>query len=195
MTSPTNTSPGDPEGATTPPQNLRLEANERIVVSPDSPRFAGGYRQVRPRTIDEVRKLLGPANVPEHAVRADGLRLRTGELTKRLLRPEDLDVKDPIARGEARTLAYLAAREYVHAASPAALKQWRPAIDRWLADVRPIIHIFTAGDIDIADGATLTLSASTQGLVARRIRMRGRGRIVCLGNVKISAVSVEGTPA
>ncbi|MGW6915280.1 hypothetical protein ACWGB8_15900 [Kitasatospora sp. NPDC054939] len=195
MTSPTNASPGDPEGATAPPQNLRLEANERLVVSPDSPRFAAGYRQVRPRSIDEVRKLLGPVNVPDHAVRADHLRPRADELTKRLLRPEDLEVKDPIARGEARKLAYLAAREYVHAASTVSLKQWRPAIDRWLADVRPIIHIFTAGDIDIADGATLTLSASTQGLVARRIRMRGRGRIVCLGNVKISAVSVEGTPA
>ncbi|MFD0277886.1 hypothetical protein ACFVHB_28815 [Kitasatospora sp. NPDC127111] len=189
------TSPIQPEADAAQPQNLRLEAHERLVLSPDSPRFAAGYRQVRPRSIDEVRKLLGPTNVPDHAVRADQLRLRTSELTKRLLRPEDLDVKDPIARGEARKVVYLAAREYVHAASTAALKQWRPAIDRWLADVKPIIHIFTAGDIDIADGATLTLSANTQGLVARRIRMHGRGRIVCLSNVKISAVSVEGTPA
>ncbi|MFF1908726.1 hypothetical protein [Kitasatospora sp. NPDC058218] len=195
MTSSTNASPGDPEAATAQPQNLRLEANERLVVSPDSPRFAAGYREVRPRSIDEVRKLLGPGNVPDSALRADHLRLRTNELTKRLLRPEDLEVKDPIARGEARNLVYLAAREYVHAASTATLKQWRPAIDRWLADVRPILHIFTAGDIDIADGATLTLSANTQGLVARRVRMHGSGRIVCLGNVKISAVSVEGTPA
>ncbi|MFF2042721.1 hypothetical protein ACFVVX_20045 [Kitasatospora sp. NPDC058170] len=195
MTSPANASPGDPRAAATPPQDLRLEANERLVVSPDSPRFAAGYREVRPRSIDEVRKLLGPGNVPDHALRPDHLRLRTDELTKRLLRPEDLEVKDPVARGEARGLAYLAAREYVHAASVAPLKQWRPAIDRWLADVRPVIHIFTAGDIDIANGATLTLSANTQGLVARRIRMHGSGRIVCRGNVKISAVSVEGTPA
>ncbi|WP_395292367.1 hypothetical protein ACF9IK_01205 [Kitasatospora hibisci] len=192
MTSPTSASFGDPDGAAAPPQALRLEANEKLVLSPDSPRFASGYRQVRPQSIDEVRRLLGPVNVPDS--RAENLlAARVPELTKRLLRPEDLKVKDPNARAEARRLAYLAAREYVHTANTAPLKQWRPIIDQWLLEVKPVISVFTAGDIDIADGATLTLSANTHALTAQRIRMHGSGRIVCRGSVKISAVSVDGS--
>ncbi|GAA2787315.1 hypothetical protein ACFQ0M_46275 [Kitasatospora aburaviensis] len=194
MTSPTSASSGGPDGAAAPPQALRLEANEKLVLSPDSPRFASGYRQVRPQSIDEVRKLLGPVNVPDGRSRAENLlAARVPELTKRLLRPEDLRVKDPNARAEARRLAYLAAREYIHTANTSSLKQWRPIIDQWLVEVKPVISIFTAGDIDIADGATLTLSANTHALMAQRIRMHGSGRIVCRGSVKISAVSVDGS--
>jgi hypothetical protein len=175
------------------PQNLRLEKGESVILSPESPRFASGYRQVRPQSIDEVRRLMGPTNLPGHAARADSFVRRASELADRVLVIEDLESKDPVARAEAHRLAYLAAQAYVHEPSTAGLKQWQPAIDRWLARVKPVINIFTAGDIEIADGATLILSANTQGLNARHIRMHGKARIRCRGNVKISATSVDGS--
>ncbi|MEU4065737.1 hypothetical protein AB0F25_25505 [Streptomyces wedmorensis] len=181
------------EAAGAQPQDLRLEKGESVILSPESPRFASGYRQVRPRSIDEVRKLMGPTKLSGHAASADGFVRRAPELADRVLVIEDLESKDPVARAEAHRLAYLAAQAYVHEPSTAGLKQWQPAIDRWLGRVKPVINIYTAGDIEIADGATLVLSANTQGLNARHIRMHGTGRIRCRGNVKISATSVDGS--
>jgi hypothetical protein len=188
-------SPPDEEAAVgVQPQPIRLEPHESVVLSPESPRFAAGYRQVRPQSIDEVRKLMGANSVPEKARDGSGaLYFRAPELAKQLLRPEDLEVRDPVARARARRLVYLAAQEYVQGTNTDELKQWCPVINRWLADVQPIISVFAAEDIEIADGATLTLSANTQVLKARHIRMHGSGRIRCLGNVKISATSVKGS--
>lgn len=186
----TRKAPATPEAGKDDAPRLALERDECVTASPESDRFASAYSRIRPRSADEIRELLG---TPLRAGSPGGTgRCHPSLGAGSLPLPEDLEHDDPAERAKARRLAYAAAEAYVQGASVDALAPWRPLIERWLEVSKALINMLRLADIDVADGATLTLSASTHALYANRIRLHGSGRIVCKGNVTIRASSVEG---
>ena len=170
--------------------DLSLEENESVTASPSSARFAKYYHQHRPQTIDEVRELIGiTAEVPHEHVAC----CRTPDvLASRLVTPGDLEAKDDATRHLARDLAHAAGRAYVRGVSTVGLEQWKAVLDKYVVLGGAIIYILELGDIDIANGATLTLSANTHGLYANHITIHGSGRIVCQRDVAIRSTSLQG---
>lgn len=174
-------------------QSLQLEEDECVTVSPDSPRFAASYRTVRPQSIDEVREILGLTNPPDAWSQSSARCCQPPDLSSRLVRPEELDHPDPSVKAEARRLTYVAAQAYVQSPNENDYALWKPVIDKWLLTNKALINILELWDIDVANGATLTISPNTHALYARHIRIHGTGRIVCKSHVTIRATDLEGT--
>jgi hypothetical protein len=168
-----------------------LDSGERLTASPESGRFKDDYVQIRPDSIAEVRDLLGITDLPKDEVRRRPFSM-PAELSSQLITPDGLEHDDEAVRWEAHRLAYVAAREYVRAVDVTRLQQWLPTINQWLQLVHPVISILQLADIEIADGAELTLSPNTQVLDARRIRIHRTGRLRCTADTKINAESLEG---
>jgi hypothetical protein len=99
---------------------------------------------------------------------------------------------DPQVRFRARQLAQTAASAYVRAAEVSQLKLWEPFLDRFIQITKASLAIYRFGDIDIANGATLTLGPRVQALYAGNIRMHGTGRIVAKGPATIRATTMSG---
>jgi hypothetical protein len=171
-------------------QNLVIEADECVTLTPDSSRFKGIVQQYRPQTIAEVRKLLGPA--PNDDGGSSGTSCCQPVLTASLPDPATLESNDSLERSNSRLQAAAAARAYVQALDVRQYKYLEPLLDRYIQLTRPILYSFLFGDIDIANGATLTLAPKAHILLAAHIRMHGTGRIVCKGPTTIRATSVEG---
>ena len=105
---------------------------------------------------------------------------------------EDLDHQDPEIRAAARSATYQAFNAYVHSPNPAAMAHMVPAFDRYLDISKAVINIAYLSDIEVADGATLTISKNTHVVNARRIIIHRTGRIVCHGSTTFRVTSVEG---
>ncbi|MCG2586816.1 hypothetical protein [Massilia sp. TS11] len=172
-------------------QNLSVEADECVTLTPDSARFKAVVQQYRPQSIAEVRKLLGPSAMPDTAPVRSSCCLPS-ELTANLPDPEALNAKDEATRYRARMQAAMAARAYVQAPDARELKYFEPVLDRYIALTRPILYAFLFGDIDIANGATLTLAKNAHILFAGNVRMHGSGRIVCKGPTTMRVNSING---
>jgi hypothetical protein len=172
-------------------QNLVLEADECLTLTPDSPRFKDAVERVRPQTIAEVRRILGPSvdagpNTPHPAC------CLAPELSGGFPDPDALTSADPQVRYRARQLAQAAASAYVRAADVSQLRLWEPLLDRFIQLNKASLAIFRFADIDIANGATLTLGVTTHALYAGNIRMYGTGRIVAKGPKTIRSASLSG---
>ncbi|MFI6623109.1 hypothetical protein [Streptomyces sp. NPDC050528] len=172
-------------------QDLTLEYEECVTLAPDSKRFTSAFRQLHPRSIDEVREALGINSLGEQAKPIPACCLPS-ELGRTLITPAQLESDDPETRADARALAYTAARLYTQSLDPSSLLQWKPVLDRFIELTGAVINAAMLRDIEIADHATLTLSRTTHTLIARNIKIHGNGRLVCQGPVKIKAYSVEG---
>jgi hypothetical protein len=172
-------------------QNLVIEADECVTLTPDSSRYKDVIQQYRPQTIAEVRRLLGPSPVDNTGTPAPACCLPPS-FTASLPDPDALASTDSQARFTARLQAAAAARAYVQAADVRQYKYLEPLLDRFIQLTRPVLNVFLFGDIDIANGATLTLANKAHVLLAGHIRMHGTGRIVCKGPTTIRATSVEG---
>ena len=176
--------------------NLILESGETVLLSPDSARFKAFYKQIFPRTIDEVRKALGfseetakalqPRLQPLLAVR------RVPTLTSTTIQVEELQSSDSQTRFRARALAYEAARQYVVSPDTSHLAQLVPAINQFIIDTKAFINIIILFDIEVANGATLTISANTHALNANNVTIHGTGRIVCQGRLTFKINSLRG---
>lgn len=105
---------------------------------------------------------------------------------------EDLDHKDPEIRALARSTTYQAFNAYVYGANPAAVAHMVPAFNRYLDINKAVINIALLSDIEVANGATLTISKNTHVVNARRIIIHQTGRIICHGNTTFRVTSVEG---
>lgn len=170
--------------------DLRVGENDHLTLGPDSATWRHVFRRVQTRSIDEVREYLGPKVAEGSASRC----CPDPELAARVVTPEELESDEPEARAAARSLVYRAARAYVRSADPTPLAHWRPAIDRYLElyKVVPQLNVAFLKDIDVADGATLTLTASVHAVLANAVRIHGTGKIRCLGSVTFTIHSLEG---
>ena len=66
-----------------------------------------------------------------------------------------------------------------------------PAFASYLGKTEVLIHIATLQDIDVADGATLSIPATTQLVEANKVILRGSARIDCAGFTKFKVRSIE----
>lgn len=172
---------------------LRVEAGETVVLSPNSARFKAVYENVQPRTIAEVRAILGLSEESSKALAAAPQCCKKSAIPAALITPADLAHKEPAVAARAYHLAYAAAAEYVRAANVTHLEHWVPALDLFISIAKASLNIARfRSDIEIADGATLTISPNTHAVYASAIRIHGTGRIVCSGPVTFKITSLEG---
>jgi hypothetical protein len=171
--------------------SLRVEPGESIVLSPESARFQDQYRRIRPGTAKELRSLIGLSDEMANTLRDKGVSSQAPMLD-RLLAPHELEADDEILRTRAFATAGQALRNYVRTTSPRLMAEMEPALDRYL-ELTPVVVIAVAlQDIDVADGATLTISDDTHLVEANKLRIYGTGQINCGGYTKISVTSLEG---
>lgn len=187
--------------------DIQVKAGEHITLSPTSDRFAPFYKSVRPKDIDEVRKLIGPKLRPEflgrfrsrierRAARYTELDPATGvyripELSAIMVSKADLKSRDKKIQARAHDMVYRAAKEYVYG-DHQSVAQWKPLINAWLA-VEALIRWIEANTVEIGDGGSLTISKNTLALYAWKIKMHGSGKIICEGDTTINVTtSLEG---
>jgi hypothetical protein len=174
------------------PPSISLEAGECVTLSPESSRFKEVYKQITPRSAEEVRELLGLTGAAADAVAKSRMCCLPGASLAATPSADDLDAKDAETRFDARRRTYDAFNAYVHGGDTASLVQMKPAFDRFLAVTKAIINIAWVLDIEVANGATLTISPSTHVVRARHIIIHGTGRIVCHGPTTFKIVSLKG---
>jgi len=172
-------------------KNLRVESGETVLLSPESGRFQSLYKEVHPRTADEVLSVLGFSESAAKAVRAHKC-CEGSTLPAALVVPEDLTSDDNATRLRARKLAYQAARQYVMTADPTRFMHWKAIIDQFLDVTKAVIHWVELEDIDVENGGTLIVSANTHAFYANNVRIHGTGRIVCEGNITFKVNSLQG---
>jgi len=171
--------------------DLKVESGETVLLGPDSQRFGSLYKRLYPSGIDEVREVLGLSDAAAKAVRSHN-GCRPCAVPSGLVSPDDLDSADKATVRRAKNLAIIAATQYVHGASTHPVSQWKPLIDRYLQIGKIAIQYVLLGDIDIANGGTLVVSASTQALYANNITIHGSGRIWCKGSLSIKCTTLQG---
>jgi hypothetical protein len=169
--------------------SLKLEDGECITLSPTSERFKSAYRQVQPRRAEDVRKILGFSEAGAKALAQNTCCSPAPTFTPR---PEDLDAEDPEIRIAARRAAAVALQAFVNSATPAAFAYLTPALDRFLEITKAVINVVTLCDIEVGNGATLTISPSTLVVYANKVIIHGTGRIVCDGPTTFKITSLEG---
>lgn len=184
-----------PAAASAEPANLRLDEDECLTLSPTAERFKGAMTQLRPQTIAEVRRILGPPRLsPEQELPY----LHTGccaspEIASTIVSIEELHSSDAKVQARAYSLAYVAANDYVKGIGvPAALSQWEPVLNEYIKLTSPVLSVFTLQDIEVANKATLTISKLVHVLAAGKIIIHGSGSIVCQGPTTFRVNSVEG---
>lgn len=172
--------------------SLRLEADECMTLSPTSERFKSAYRQVQLRQAEEVRAALGLSEAAAKALQEGGMCCPGGAAPSFLPRPEDLDADDADTRTAARNATRTALAAYVESATPAAFANLTPAFNRYLELSKALINVVTLADIEVANGATLTISANTRVVYANKVTIHGTGRIVCHGPTTFKIAALEG---
>jgi len=171
--------------------NLTVESGETVRVAPDSQRFSAAFKRVYPTDIDEVRKIVGLSDASSQALKAQKCCDRATAPAS-LASPDDLTSSDQVASRRAKEIATQAAYQYVTGNNPAALAQWKPLIDRYLEIGKAVISYCVLKDIEIADGGTLVIAASTRVLYANNIKIHDSGRIVCEGDTTIKCTTLQG---
>lgn len=174
--------------------DLRVGAGENVTLSPDSPQFGACYLQIRPRTIDEVRKLIGLSEDGAKSARDEASCLPQVACAP-VISPDDLESTDAEVRERAHDLAHQASREYLRSADPQHLSPWRPVLNRFLQLSESVLNVAALAEIEVASGATLTISRNTHAVYARNVSIHGAGRIVCKGPVTFKVATRDGFSA
>jgi hypothetical protein len=174
------------------PPDISVHEGDSLTLLPDSKTLANAFRTIRPRTINEVREVLGPRLPTEFRARTL-VSLRPPELAVGFPSLADLESKDSEERIRALRLAKTATRLYAMAIHDV-MPDWKDIIDRYIQLIMPQIVVGTFGDIDVADRATLTIVPTVDAIYANSIRLHGTGKIVCQGPKTFRARSFEGPP-
>jgi hypothetical protein len=172
--------------------SISLAPGERLVLSPRTRGFREAYSQVRPRTADELRELVGLSAEETAAFQAKG-GWRDPPFDE-TVHPEELRSPDDTTRQRAWTLTAQALRQYIHSVQPAALDHMALAIAEFLQLNDATLNVAALQDIEVGDGATLSISDTTHLVTAGKITIHSTGRIVCSGALKMTATSFEGLP-
>jgi len=117
---------------------------------------------------------------------------RPSTATAALVPAADVTSEDDQVRFRARQVAYDVSREYLSSANPSYLAPWQASLDAFIVATKAVLHLAFLGDIDVTNGATLTISSNTQVLYANNVVIHGSGKIVCKGPVKFKISSLKG---
>jgi hypothetical protein len=174
-------------------QSIRVESGERVILSPESQRFRENYRQVQPRTAKEVRRIIGLSAEMAKTLHERGGCCQPSMSLSAIVPAEELDSPNDSIRARALDITDKALYSYVCSANPAGMVQMEPAIERYLEIINLVLNIVTLQDIEVADGAILTISSDTHLVEANKIIIHNAGRIDCSGFTKLNVISIEGT--
>lgn len=172
--------------------DLRVEEGECTTLSPGAHRFKDVYRQERPRSAPEVRKILGLSDESMQALHDSGACCIASRRPAAIASLDELDAQDPAVRSNARQLTYQAFNAYVYGGAAGSSDHLLPMFDKYLEISKAVLNIAWLQDIEVFDGATLTISANTHAVYARKITIHRTGRIVCIGATTFRVTSVEG---
>jgi len=173
-------------------QSISVEPGEHVVLSPESKRFKENYRQVRPRTADEVREIIGLSAETAKALREQGQCCQSSEYSSEIIRAEELNSPDGAVRERAWNIAQTALMRYIYSTNPKSLSQMEPLIAQYLLITEAVLNIAFLADIEVGSGATLTVSTDTHLVRANKIIIHNTGEILCSGFTKFTATSLEG---
>ncbi|MFN9456014.1 MAG: hypothetical protein ACK6D7_01345, partial [Acidobacteriota bacterium] len=159
----------------------------------ESERFRAAFRQMKPRSIDEIRQLVGVSpSVAAFSSAQPGATPGCGcSKPSRFRNIDELDSPEPAVRGKALSAARLDARNYVRSGARASASQ-KAFLDRYVQLTDAVLNLAFLADIEIQDGATLVIAPGTHALYARNIRIHGSGRIVCQGPITINCQNFNG---
>lgn len=171
-------------------EKLHVEKGETVTLSYTSNRFQKSYRQIEPKSIEEVRQAIGVPTELSEQLEGKTCCSSKGVSNSRMFAVEDLTSKDEKTRGAALRFAKSAAGAYVLGAKQN--KQITAVLDRYIdiADTRLNLAFF--GDVIVEDGATLNIAQSTHALYANKIKIYGNGKIVCQGPTTFRSQSIQG---
>ena len=172
--------------------DLRVEEGECATLAPGSQRFKDVYRQERPRNAADVRKILGLSDDSLKPLHEAGACCVPSRRPAAIASMEDLDAADPAVRSNARQLTYQAFDAYVYGGASRSSDHLVPMFDKYLELSKAVLNIAWLQDIEVLNGATLTISANTHAVYARKIIIHPTGRIVCHGATTFRVTSVEG---
>ncbi len=173
------------------------------------------YRKIQPGSVDELKDILGIPSIDSRSSKADALdreglgetepheqlyftpampsRLDIGRLQSRVISPQLLSSNDisQDERQELMAMARMATEAYIYGDSNQVL-QWKATINEYLQLKNALVFIPYFKDIIVHHNGTLTVAADTHAVYARRIRLYGRGRIICEGPTTFDCFSFEG---
>ena len=174
-------------------QDVVVKAGETVILSPDSSSFKASVKQYKPKTIEEVRNLLGITLKPtvKTPVVQSAVLLHP-DLKSVVFAAADLKSKVLETKRSATKFAYAAAKQYVQSADVSNMAHLTPVMDQYILNSNVLLNIFQFGNIEIANGGTLQVSKNTHAIYANAIKMHGTGKIVCKGAVSIHATTVQG---
>ena len=173
--------------------DVLVDVGETVNLTAGSSRFRGAIKLVTPKTIAEVRHILGPSVRQDEAKGSKGHFCCTiPELSSVLLTKEELDSEDKEVRFRARNLAYIASREYVRSTNPESFAHWESVLDHFIDISKTAFNILTVKDITVQNRGTLIIGRDIYGVTAKTIRLYGSGKIVCNGPTTLRAESFEG---
>jgi len=173
--------------------SLRVEPGETAVLSPDSDRFRKHYRRVQPRSGKEARELIGLSDEMTHSLREAGACCQPSNQPSSFPAPHELESDNEEERGRAFDDVGRGFASFLTTTNPELLAPIEPAIERYLNLTRLELNVVALRDIEVADGATLTISPDTHLVEANNIVIRGSGQINCSGFTKMNVNSIEGS--
>lgn len=196
------------------PQDLTLNKDETATLSYKSKEFKKFYREIKPKSADDVKDLLGvPEFVGKFSIsekkagkKVDEkdlkgtVRLRApmpagvdiAKLSSKLLSPKQLSSHvGEEETEEMMSMAHMAMQAYVYG-DWTKVMHWKPALDEYLRLRDAVIVIPVLNNIIVNDGATLHIAPDTHAVYANKIQMYGSGRIVCDGPTTFDCDSFEG---
>jgi hypothetical protein len=191
-------------------EDLEVDEGETLVLSYQSRRLRASYREFQPKSVDEIKDLLGVPDMPFRRLSEASLMMRelsrvgTADLTSlsarimpslpsRVISPDSL--KDPTVsedeKVEIKKMARSAADAYIYGVSTT-VASWKPLIDAYFqVDIpRLVIPIFR--DITVRTNGTLAIPRNTYVVFANRIQLYGSGKITCSGPTTFDCTSFEG---
>lgn len=190
-----NRSKQEPSGSSKDdrPRSLRTESGETVVLSPSSDRFRDHYRRVHPRSAKEAREVIGLSDEMACALRNSGACCQPDDHPSAAPAPDELESEDENERGRAFDDVGRGFASYLTTTSPELLGPMEPAMTHFVELTKLELNLVTLQDIEVADGATLTISEDTHLVEANNIVIRGAGQIKCSGFTKMNVNSIEGT--
>lgn len=173
-------------------QSIYIESDESLVLSPESERFKENFRQVKPRTAIEVRKIIGLSEEMAKTLHQRGVCCQQSMNSSAIVPAEELDSPHDAVRARALDITDKALYSYVCSVNPALMVHMEPAIGRYLEIINLVLNIVTVYNIEVADGGILIVPSDTHLVEANNIIIHGKGRIDCSGFTKFDVTSIKG---
>ncbi len=196
-------------------QNFIVQEGETRILSYRIEELQAFYKEIRPKSVDDIKDMLGVPNViglcggadsdqkenirktalernfsfqVSMPPRVDISRLRSRIIPPRLLSSSDVGEED---RAHMMDMARMATEAYIYGDS-SQVSQWVATINEYLRLKNAVIFVPYFSDIIVHRNATLRIAADTHAVYARRIKLYGNGRVLCEGPTTFDCDSFEG---